>query len=1048
MNNDLLWQTKLAARIHDPAEKALVLLRDPAGHENGTSKSLKRLLAIGSEPLPDTIDPDNDAVLSRVIFKRGLKSKIYKHVQRADWWAAAADRPQWPWQEITVQTKTGEVKTIKVADGAQVRWANKPVLIHPLTGKQFDLGQHGGLSDTDFHDIKARSFEHFSGLLKTLGMDADSMTEDHLRKTLLAFWRFGPDLSVTQADTADFGKLGALWEMLPADTRIPDHSIWDHLDLTSAFAGAFAADPEGEAALLALSIGPVQGFIAAARKMDDLWAGSHLLSRLAWEAMRPVCEALGPDAILFPRLRGIPQVDLWLRDQMYLPDELFAQCEWMQGGTDANPLFSAALPNRFVAVVPASQARAMAEKVTDAVRGWLLSLGSGVVDKLLEAAGLKEKDAPRDESIPAYAQMKEQLAGFPEVHWAAVPFSLIRPRNTEKQTDLDTTALSAAMAPFFHPAPAGGRGDGGEGACGFLDTSAWKALQKEIGWNDGTTFFAPNPGVLYPAVYDLAERVMAAAKAARCFDQTAQQGWRCSLTGEAEWLTTDRAQLDVPAGKRRSRKDKRGFKESEHIETLWTKVADEKPAWAKQGEHLSALPAIKRLWPTVFAKEVENATGKPIDRFVVSTHTMALAHQLDQWLMKGGLTASGLDVSNAEAVALPRKLVRRHKANPALKDAKRIPGLLEAARDGDDDGALEIAQRQVRQAIGAALGKDEARLETYFALLMMDGDRMGAILSGDEKTAIPYRDSFHPQVQKGFDERAARQPLIAKYGAQKRPVSPNRHLAISGALNDFSQIVVRQVVEEEHLGRVIYAGGDDVLAMLPVADLLSTMQRLRYAYSGNDPEHEGGLWQGLTLNNGFAALKFGDRPRVMRMMGEHATASCGAVIAHHQAPLSAVMRELRAAEKRAKGYARPGPDGKPIDRDAFSITVIKRSGGALHLTEKWGEPVGLLNDLIVFLGEKSVSRRAVYNSMEWLKDLPDPKGQPDMLAGLLGYQFVRQISEKDKEKKAKLLDMAPKLANRLAALAAQQPKDGLNWLENFLTVAEFLARETRSGGDA
>src|SRR5690625_6257283 len=50
----------------------------------------------------------------------------------------------------------------------------------------------------------------------------------------------------------------------------------------------------------------------AARTTSDLWAGSHLLSRLSWEAMRPLCEQLGPDAILFPRLRGIPQVDLWL----------------------------------------------------------------------------------------------------------------------------------------------------------------------------------------------------------------------------------------------------------------------------------------------------------------------------------------------------------------------------------------------------------------------------------------------------------------------------------------------------------------------------------------------------------------------------------------------------------------------------------------------------------------------------------------------------------------------------------------------------------------
>lgn len=1016
MNNDILWQTKLAARIHDPAEKALVLLRDPAGHENGTSAALKRLLGLGQTP--DSIDPDNDQALSTVLFKKGLPREIYRHVQRADWWAAAADRPQWPMEQITLPSG----KTLAVAPWAQVRWTQQPVLTHPLTGQPFPLP--GGLAETDITDIKQRSFDHFSRLLVKLGAQSDEAHD--LRKTLLAFWRFGPDLSVTQADTADFGKLGALWEMLPADTRIPDHSIWDHLDLTSAFAGAFAADPEGEAALLALSIGPVQGFIAAARKMDDLWAGSHLLSRLAWEAMRPVCEELGPDAILFPRLRGIPQVDVWLRDQMDLPDELFAQCEWMQGGTDANPLFSAALPNRFVAVVPASQARALAEKVTVAVRGWLLSLGSGVVDKLLEAAGLKEKDAPRDESILAYAQLKEQLAGFPEVHWAAVPFSLIHPRNAEKQTDLDTSALSAAMAPFFHPSPAGGRGDGGEGACGFLDSPAWKALQKEIEWNDHTTFFAPNPGVLYPAVYELAERVMAAAKAARTFEQSAQQGWRCSLTGEAEWLTADQAQLTIPAGARR--------------DTLWTRVADKEPAWAKKGEHLSALPAIKRLWPTVFAEKVgkalaagERGEQARIDRFVVSTHTMALAHQLDQWLEKGGLTGTGLDTARIDPVALPRKLMRHQRANPrAVEDAKRIPALLEAARDSDDEVALEKAQRQVKQAIGAALGKDEARLETYFALLMMDGDRMGAILSGDEKTAIPYRDSFHPQVRKGFDERAARQPLIAKYGAQKRPVSPNRHLAISGALNDFSQIVVRQIVEEEHLGRVIYAGGDDVLAMLPVADLLSTMQRLRYAYSGNDPEHEGGLWQGLTLNNGFAALKSGDRLRVMRMMGEHATASCGAVIAHHQAPLSAVMRELRVAEKRAKNEG---------GRDAFSITVIKRSGGALHLTEQWGPPITLLDELIAFLRDVGTSRRAVYNSLEWLKDLPDPKGQPDMLASLLGYQLARQAGGDAKAR-------APGLANRLATLAAQQPKDGLNWLENFLTVAEFLARETRSGGDA
>jgi len=312
MTNTTLWQTKVAARLHDPAEKALVLLRDPEGHENGTSLALARLLDLHKIGQQD-LELDRDSAAG-TIFKKSMPADMYKRLQRADWWAAAADRPQWPWEEITVETRKGEQRTFKVAPWAQVRWTEEPKLIHPLTGVDIDLKK---LAETDVADIKQRSQDHFTELLQTLRKN----NPDDLdwQQALLTLWRFGPELSQTTADHDDAGKLGALWSLLPADTRVPDHSIWDHLDLTSAFAGAFTADANAEAALLTLSIGPVQPFIAAARKMDDMWAGSHLLSRLAWEAMRPICEELGPDAILFPTLRGIPQADLWLRDQMDLP---------------------------------------------------------------------------------------------------------------------------------------------------------------------------------------------------------------------------------------------------------------------------------------------------------------------------------------------------------------------------------------------------------------------------------------------------------------------------------------------------------------------------------------------------------------------------------------------------------------------------------------------------------------------------------------------------------------------------------------------------------
>ena len=1014
-DNPALWQTKLAARLHDPAEKALVLLRDPEGHENGTSLAARLL---GLDALGPDGAPVSDGTSAHHLFRKSIPAAIYRHVQRADWWAAAADRPQWPMEQIT--TPAG--KTYAYAPWARVQWTSDPQLIHPLSGAVLDMKKHGGLSDTDFKDIRERNFRHVQALLKALGPVNEQ--PDGWRKALLTLWRFGPELR----EEADNGKLGELWKLLPADTRIPDHSIWDHLDLVSAFAGAFAADPQGEAALLALSIGPVQSFIAAARKMEDLWAGSHLLARLAWQAMRVVCERLGPDAILFPRLRGVPQVDLWLRDECGLPDALFKDCDWQRSKTDGNPLFAAALPNRFVAVVPAAQAREIAQAVQKEVRQWLQELGQKTLRRLLDAAGLK------GENLHCHKQMREQLEGFPEVHWTAVPFSLIRARNAQKQTDLDVSALTEAMRPFF--------GAKTGQPCGFLDTPAWQLLQKELQVTGeqgrSFTFFAPNPGALYPAVQDLAERVLAAAKTLRPFQQSTQAGWRCTLTGEAEWLAADAKHLHVPAGQR--------------ADTLWTLIAQKRPAWAKKGEHLSALPAIKRLWPTLFAEEVSRALGgkKEVDRFVVSTHTMALAHQLDQWLQKGGLTASGLHklqeqyARQLDRVALPRRLIKRHAtvSPQALKDASQLPALLDLA-DEQTLGETEAERicRTVRQTLARSneSGQDMA-LENYYSLLLMDGDRMGAWVSGtDDEYAITYLESFHTQVRSKFEKLTTQNADLKRYGEHKRPLSPGRHLAISGALNDFSLTVVRHVVEEEYLGRLIYAGGDGVFAMLPVADLLPAMQRLRHAYSGHDPAHEGGYGKGkgrLTLQQGFAMLN----GRLMRMMGERATASCGAVIAHHQAPLSAVIRELRAAEQRAKNEG---------GRNAFSITVIKRSGGALRLTAKWGEKgerseaAELLQALQRFLAHDDVSRRAAYHTLQWLdeRELPKPTGDAAMLQALLARQLAQQAQGAQEAQ-------APGLAQRLVALTLKEDEDKrITWLRNFIAVAEFLAREIRFADD-
>lgn len=946
MNEDILWQTKLAARIHDPGEKQLILMRTREGHEGGSVRQLREIL--------------------------GLEDADQSAVRRADWWASAADRPQWP-RDLS----------------DRVVWTDDPVLIHPVCGKELRLES---LKEIDPYQIGRRSFEHFQRLHERCGGD--------LKKTLLAFWRFGPEIE----EPRDDAKLGELWPQLPADGRVPDHSIWEHLDLVSAFAGAFAADPNGEVALLSLSIGPVQPFIAASRSTSDLWAGSHLLSRLSWETMRPLCEELGPDAVLFPRLRGIPQVDLWLKDQCGLPESLFEAAPWRETtNAEANPLFSAALPNRFVALVPAGQARDLAERCREEARAWIQELGRRTVERLLHEAG-----EPVREDLYCFEQARRQLAGFPEVHWAVVPFSLIGTEREGKGV-VDTRALAEAMAPFYGVEP-------GQ-PCGFLDGDAWKVLQREIDWPDGTRFYTPNPGVLYPAVYELAERLTAAAKSVRPFEQTLEAGWRDALTGEVEWLTVDKAQLETSY---RTRSD-----------TLWAQLAERRPALAKKGEHLGALSAVKRLWPTLYTEELNKSLERNFKRFVVSTHTMALAHQLDRWLSREDAEAEQTaELSDEDWVALPTRLVRRHRGNSRLAQARRLAAQLDRADDTEDEAEAGRLLNQVKKALktGAPQGEDVG-LEKYYGLLLMDGDRMGALLSGEDG-AVTYRMSFHPRIRAQFDQRTKENHRLKAYGDQPRPPSPGRHMAVSGALNDFALYVVPHIVEREYLGRLIYGGGDDVLAMLPVADLLSAAGRLRDAWSGvtrlvaqdtHDSER-----RRLKLDNGYARLD----GRLLRMMGECATASAGLVVAHHKAPLAAVLRELRAAEQRAKTEG---------GRDAFSITIIKRAGGSLRLTDKWGEPTHVLQELINFLRHAETSRRAVYHSLQWLVDLPEPQDDGAMLADLLAYQLARQSGEGGGAK-------AQALAERLTQLTLRRPGK-LDWLRNFMTVAEFLAREIRSGDE-
>jgi CRISPR-associated protein Cmr2 len=980
-----VWLAKLAAWTHDPAEKALVLLRDPVGHTGGTVAELRETIFASAGPTPD----------------------IERVVKSADQWASAADRPQFP-------------RSIRV------RFDEQPILIHPLDGQKYDLHR----LDIDVASIRAVSFDHFRDLIIR-----DDRGAINFKCTFLNFWRHGPARPAPE--------LGALWQVLPADTRVPTHSIWEHLNLTSALAGAMKADPKQNVALLKISIGPVQSFIEQSRTTSDLWAGSHLLSRTMWEGLKVLCDEIGPDCVLFPDLHGLPFVDAWLREcgiKVISSD--------LERATDENPLFVAALVNVAVAVVPDSAASELARKMTEKMRHWILERAKAAAQKIHAEAGL---------SLEGHSlvvkQMEEQLREFPETYWAAVPWRL-----AVNGSELDVEPLRKILQRFYPQ---------GKEAPGFLASPAWTVLSNQVLTKEAE-FYRPNPGVIYPALHDLLDRSFGAAKSARLFEPIEQSGYRCTLCGEREWLAADRNQLQRPRGKRE--------------ETVWQALAQKRPSWVRPNEYLCAVCTLKRLWPTLFLNEVTEYIKDMPSRFVVSTHTMALAPTLQKIVEAAENGLNGFtddqreafrelleEIDEVCAVALPAQLygkARKLHDQDLLRLVRGLPALLDqvaeeeeeyndSAQPGTQVGQPQAAALKSRKCIEERIEKlAGVKPERYYALILMDGDRMGAWVSGTaDELLLPYEKTWHPSVL--AHESLSRDELKA-YRQTLHQSSPSRHVAISRALNAFATHLVRLVVEELHMGKLLYAGGDDLLAMVSIDDLLDVMWWLRCAFSGSRLDEQDGR---LRLRGGHAVLSMKDgQKRLLRLMGGRATASMGAVVAHYSAPLQAVLRELRQAEKRAKQV--PG-------KDAFSVTLMKRAGGLAHFTAKWRCPVpgersdgsqssvppasnsvpptiAVLKDLRDTFG-KLLSRQAAYQTLEWLSRLGEG-ADASMAQSLILREFRRhmkddQMARWDDVKHAAV--MLVQAASAMHEVGAIPQANQLAFIKDAINLAEFLAREGR-----
>lgn len=927
------WTRKIVAVLHDPPDKPFSIGR----HEERANELIE--IALG----------------------RAANKDEAEQADRADWIASAADRVDFPEKD-----PQGEYL-------AAYWQKTQAVLTHPLSGRTLDLGS---LADVDVRD----THEAAKKAVKSLVNDVPDVARRFLR-----LWRCLPN-----GLAEEFPRVGALFGMLPADTRQPDHPLEQHLSITAAIADALP-----QPAFLVFSIGPVQEFIAAARRTQDLWMGSWLLSYLSWTAMKSLAEEYGPDVIVFPSLRGQPLCDHWLNKTHGLP------CQPSKADL-ARPTF----PNKFVAILPNGEAEDAAKKAEKAVRDEWKRLS----EKLY---GALSNDFPADDQTQ---QMWEaQIQGHLEVYWVVLPWIGADNASGKLQSGkLQADTVKEKYRTLLKP------------------NQPWP-FEQIYQVLDQSGQYDPNWGTVYSLLYDLADRAFNARKNLRDFVSSEETGEKCTLCGE-------RAAL------RSANHDARAF---------WRQTANNRRAQGRHDlkpdgrERLCAVCTVKRfIQREVLEKEKElglQGSFPSTSEIAAATFKAQILAKIDDENVAQALQ----DFLNyVEQIQIPQTV--SEDAIPYLQEKAKNLGelaqkllrldgeylftetwtrqnLKEVKPDVTEEQAQEGRRRLARlhEAMGATPKK-------YYAILYMDGDQMGRWLSGTHETLAKFKSVLHPEVADALRGNPRWQGILD----QKRLITPAVHAAISGALASFSLKLVRYVVEERYAGRVVYAGGDDVLAFLPIDHALPAARELRALFSGEVKVPNG--TPNSDLRQARWEVSFGDAQctgylvfdgEPMLTMGPSATASIGVALAHHLQPLDLVLQAVRRAERQAK---------QVYGRNAIAIEVLKRSGEELTAGAKWfregmRDAVGELIAFCELLKEGKLSGKfphAVHADARALSGVPE-EAQKAELRRLLRRHAGESLSQQEKEQQT------GEWSNRLMNLVRAM---GFEEVARWLLVCSFIVR--------
>jgi len=761
-----LWKRKLAAYLHDPPSKSL----DIARHREQSEMAMQAA-GLGT--------PE--------------ERKAWDHT--ADHTAAAADRFPFPHH--------GKASLRCAFDGVKNKFH------HPLSGDKLTF-------DGPF--LNAEEGIEGEQTTQPILNDFGQMPENEVwRARFLAHWRLWPGACV-QKDW----RLG----FLPADTRIPDHAIWPHMQMVSAFEGSLGENGKSRSALLKFQIGPVQEFIQSARSTRDLWSGSYLLSWLMAHGLARLALDCGPDAVVFPNLRDQPLLDLAMKREVWDKVKIGDKPVWQSHDAmrwSRKQMLTPNLPNVFLALVPEDQAKDLAEAVEKAIREEWATIAK-TVWKACEDTRLWALDADLPKGEALQARWTEQVAQFLSIGWAVTPI----PETLEEIEKAHEGVPAQTARDHYLTAR-----KAGEAIC-------------ELGHGDDR-YFRPdgklkNNGLAWSLAVSLNSWELDAVRQTRTFHAQSQP------IGEAQ-----------RQGQHFTKDSLTGKSEAVAGGEAWKGAKGELGHRFKHADFLSAPSLIKRLWDITYLKK--------------------------EWNLEI------LEMPNTRSLAA---------GNPDAEDTDDEP-----AGDG----------------------------EKYFAVLAFDGDDMGKWVAGEKTPTFGTQLADYPGGGAlEYFQRPAHADKFTKFLETQRPLSPGYHLQFSECLSNFALRCARSIVEA-YQGRLIYAGGDDVVALLPADTALSCARELRNAFCGEtltiDAAH--GLRQkdnapGFLISKDHKGDDDVEIP--FPVPGTKASASVGIAIAHFKSPLQDAVKAAQTAEKRAK---------RNKNKDAVAVTVLKRSGETVEWSARWAD---------------------------------------------------------------------------------------------------------------